>query len=187
MGEPAASPLLSSPTTPTTTRARKQPRQALSEADIPALPPADASQEEKARIMKERRRVQERIREQQRDRSARKRPSAAEDSARRAEDRVQEMALSMLTDARRLPLPRVDCVCDRTFNNLVNLTNTWLDAAEAESEPMGLLVSSRAQRLRARTSVASHPARPRAAERQDRRQRRYHGDVRHLVRPGGQR
>ena len=53
MGEPAASPLLSSPTTPTTTRARKQPRQALSEADIPALPPADASQEEKARIMKE--------------------------------------------------------------------------------------------------------------------------------------
>ena len=133
MGEPAASPLLSSPTTPTTTRARKQPRQALSEADIPALPPADASQEEKARIMKERRRVQERIREQQRDRSARKRPSAAEDSARRAEDRAQEMALSMLTDARRLPLPRVDCVCDRTFNNLVNLTNTWLDAAEAEN------------------------------------------------------
>ena len=133
MGEPAASPLLSSPTTPTTTRARKQPRQALSEADIPALPPADASQEEKARIMKERRRVQERIREQQRDRSARKRPSAAEDSARRAEDRAQEMALSMLTDARRLSLPRVDCVCDRTFNNLVNLTNTWLDAAEAEN------------------------------------------------------
>ena len=57
MGEPAASPLLSSPTTPTTTRARKQPRQALSEADIPALPPADASQEEKARIMKDRRRA----------------------------------------------------------------------------------------------------------------------------------
>ena len=80
---------------------------AVSEADVPDLPPENASAEEKARILKERRRIKERIREQQRDRSSRSRPSAAEESARRAKQREEEMTQRMLAEARRLQLPRV--------------------------------------------------------------------------------
>ena len=63
---------LSWPLAPGSKRARKQPVQVISEADVPDLPPENASAEEKARILKERRRIKERIREQQRDRSSRK-------------------------------------------------------------------------------------------------------------------
>ena len=77
-----ASASLALPLAPGSKRARKQPVQVVSEADVPELPPDNASAEEKARIMKERRQIKERIREQQRDRSSRSRPSAAEDTAR---------------------------------------------------------------------------------------------------------
>ena len=78
---------LSWPLAPGSKLARKHPVQVVSEADVPDLPPENASAEEKARILKERRRIKERIREQQRDRSSRCRPSAAEESARRAKQR----------------------------------------------------------------------------------------------------
>ena len=86
---------------------------------MPDLPPENASAEEKARILKERRRIKERIREQQRDRSSPSRPSAAEESARRAKQREEEMTQRMLAEARRLQLPRVD---DNTFDRLARLT-----------------------------------------------------------------
>jgi hypothetical protein len=75
--------------------------------------------------MKERRRVTKRIREQQRDRSDRKRPSAAEASTRRAEQRKAELIQRELDAARRLPLPRVD---NGTFDRLAALTSSCLQA-----------------------------------------------------------
>lgn len=111
----------------TTKRERKRTAPWLTEADIPDLPAADASKEEKTRIMKERRRVQERLREQQRSRSRvdQERPPTAEASARRATLRVSQYvreARELLSEARRSRLP---ILTSSSFDTLVTLTQQW--------------------------------------------------------------